>query len=245
MSGERRNPGRRGASALRRRRGPSPRRRLAGPRRSVAISSEPSGLAIRPRRYSAPSLSRIAWPAIGVRHEPSSTASIACSAATQVAVGAWLMAASQPIMRASSTRHSMQTAPWPTAGSISSSGTGVPTCEAEPLQPGQRQQGRLDLAGLALGEPRVDVAAQGDDLQVGPAVAGAGRVRRSAEVPTIAPCLRSAMRVTSPAISTSRASSRGRKAAITRPGRLRRRHVLHAVHGGIDAAATAAPPRSP
>ena len=50
--------------------------------------TEPSGLTISPRRWSRPSVVIMAWPAIGVRQEPSSTASMACSAATQVAVGA-------------------------------------------------------------------------------------------------------------------------------------------------------------
>ena len=42
-------------------------------RRAAAKDSLPSGVTIRPRKTSAPSISR-AWPAIGVRHEPSSTA---------------------------------------------------------------------------------------------------------------------------------------------------------------------------
>ena len=69
--------------------------------------------------------------------------------------------------------------------------------------------------------------------------------RRNAEVPTIAPRFRSAMRATSPAISTSRASSRGRKRRDGQAGQLNRRHVLHAVNGGIDAAGEQRFPRSP
>src|SRR5471032_624422 len=60
---------------------------LAAPLRSVAITWEPSGFRISPRRCSVPSALNVACPAIGVRHEPSRTASIACSAATHVAVG--------------------------------------------------------------------------------------------------------------------------------------------------------------
>ena len=122
-------------------------------------------------------------------------------------------------MRASSTRHSMQTAPWPTAGSISSSGTGVPTC-ARPsrFRPASASSVASTTPRLALGQPRVDIAAQVDDLQVGPAMQElrAPAQRRRCRRPR--PACRSAMRLTSPAISTSRASSRGRKAAITRPG---------------------------
>ena len=54
---------------------------------------------------------------------------------------------------------------------------------AESLQAGQGQQRRLDDAGLALGQPRVDIAAQIDDLEVGPAMQelGAPAQRRGAD----------------------------------------------------------------
>jgi hypothetical protein len=41
--------------------------------------------------------------------------------------------------------------------------------KAQPLQAGEREQRRLDLNALALGQARVDIAAQRDDLQIGAA----------------------------------------------------------------------------
>ncbi len=45
-----------------------------------------------------------------------------------------------------------------------------PRLEPEALEPGGREHGRVAVAGVELGEARVDVAAQHDDLEVGPAM---------------------------------------------------------------------------
>ena len=161
---------------------------------------------------------------------------MACSAATQVAVGAWSMAASQPASWHRPSRHSMQTAPWPTAGSISSSGTGVPTwARPSRFRPARASTVASTIAGVALGEPRVDVAAQVDDLQVGPAMQelGASAQRRGADD--------GALPQVGDALDVARDQHVARILARQEGGddearRLRRRHVLHAVHRGVDAA---------
>ena len=208
----------------------------AGPRRSVAISSEPSGLAIRPRRYSAPSASRIAWPAIGVRHEPSSTASIACSAATQVAVAAWLIAASQPRIRRIVDRGT-RCRPRP-GRRRAASRLPAPACrhaQAEPLEPGQREQGRLDLAGLALG------AAACRHCRAAVTISRSGRRCSSCALPAQRGGADDrTLRQVGDASDVARDQHVARILARQergdhQPGRQRRRHVLHAVHGDIDA----------
>ena len=101
------------------------------PRRVARSTCRPSGEATRARRSISPSTRR-ACAAIGVRHEPSSAASNARSAATQRKVGASSSRASRSRVRGSSARHSMPMAPCATAGSISSTASGVPPAMAEP-----------------------------------------------------------------------------------------------------------------
>ena len=64
----------------------------------------------------------------------------------------------------------MPIAPCATAGSISSTGTmrGDALRQAEPLEAGRRQERRIGDALLELAQPRLDVAAEADDLEVGP-----------------------------------------------------------------------------
>ena len=91
------------------------------------------------------------------------------------------------------TRHSMQTALADRRQHLVLRDRDTDMTEAQPLQAGERGQRRLDLNALALGQARVDIAAQRDDLQIGRRCRSWAR-RRCAEVPTIAPCRRSVTR---------------------------------------------------
>ena len=79
-----------------------------------------------------------AWPAIGVRQEPSSAARKARSQASACPVGTSWIAASIASTRASPMRLSMQIAPWPGAGgkSVERHQVGDDMLEPQPLQPG-------------------------------------------------------------------------------------------------------------
>ena len=84
-------------------------------------------------------------------------------------------------------------------------------------RPAARQQDGVEVVADAA-EPRVDVAADVDDLEVGTSRAAAGRARRGEPVPTRAPS-GSASRVSpSRAHRASRASARSGVAPMTRPG---------------------------
>src|SRR6516165_9684498 len=72
----------------------------AAPCRFVSRTPLPSGLAIKPRKRNRPAATT-AWPAIGVRQEPSSTVRKARSAVSAAAVSAWLTAASSASVRSS------------------------------------------------------------------------------------------------------------------------------------------------
>ena len=86
-------------------------------------------------------------------------------------------------------RASSASAPWPGAGvsSLRLDREGDLLAAPEPAQPGGREHDRVEVALLELAQPRVDVAAQLDDLEVGPAASSWARRRRLA-VPTRAPC---------------------------------------------------------
>ena len=122
-----------------------------------------------PRKFTWP-LATVAWPAIGVRHEPSSAARNARSHASAVAVSA-------------SIDRRQQRAGLGVVGAGLDADRALPDRrqefvelehrrrrigETEPLQPGQRQQRRVGLALVELAQPRLDVAAQIDDPQIGP-----------------------------------------------------------------------------
>ena len=87
----------------------------------------------------------------------------------------------------------MPIAPCATAGSISSIGTGavMRSCEPKPLQPGDRQHGRVRYAVLQLAQARLDVAAKADDARGRAGGCRTCACRRSEDVPTTAPAGRS------------------------------------------------------
>ena len=160
-----------------------------------------------------------AWPPIGVRQEPSSTARKARSAASAVAVSAIVDRGDQ---RA---RRGVVGAGFDPDGALAdrrqeSSGSRMAVAadnEPEPLQSGDRQQRRVDLAGLELAQPRFDIAAQRHDREVRPQALRPSACRRSDAVPTTAPGGRSRKVLALRLMKASRASSRGRKPASTRP----------------------------
>ena len=93
----------------------------------------------------------------------------------------------------------------------------------------------VDDAGLALGEARIDIAAQGDDLQIGPAMeqlrtAAQSRSADDRALPEVGDAMDVARDQHVACILARQKGGDGE--AI----RLRRRHVLHAVHSGVDAA---------
>ena len=105
-----------------------------------------------------------------MRQEPSSSARKARSAARAAAVSSSEIGWSARSARASALRAVIAIAPWPGrrkepieaehgAGAIG---------EAEPLQPGEREQGRADHPALGLAQPRLDIPAQEHRLKVRP-----------------------------------------------------------------------------
>ena len=116
------------------------------------------------------SLSIRAWPPIGVRQEPSSTARKARSAATRgrgigiVDLGderarRGIVGAGLDADRALADRRQKFV-------DVEQCRRGVE--QAEPLQAGDREQRRVGLAGLDLAQPRLDIAAQRHDGEIRP-----------------------------------------------------------------------------
>ena len=220
----RENPDRRAPSTRGRRRAHFAASEV-GPRRSVAIDSEPSGLAIRPRRWSEPSAVMIAWPAIGVRHEPSSACKKARSAheRSRSVHGGWRPAAREcaVVARALDADRALADG----GQHLVDPDRRADMAETEPLQSGERQQCRVDVA-----VPRACAAASSTlprrrRSQIRPALEQLAW-RRSEAVPTMAPFGRSAIAPTSPADERvagilARQEGRDRKAV-----RQRGRHVL-------------------
>ncbi len=87
------------------------------------------------------------------------------------------------------TLHSMQTALADRRQHLVLRDRDTDMTEAQPLQAGEREQRRLDLNALALGQARVDIAAQRDDLQIGAATQelGAPAQRGGADDRTLPP----------------------------------------------------------
>ena len=117
--------------------------------------------------------------------------------------------------------------------------------QAQPPQAGGGKHDGIPALGLELAQARVDVAADGLDRRGPAAPRGAARAGAGST------CRYRARRgsvATGPGrrpTSTSRASSRRGNAAEPQPGGGLGRQVLEAVHGQIDLARAAAPPRSP
>src|SRR5262249_12340516 len=85
-----------------------------GPVRDTASGALPSGFTIRPEKCTTPPASR-AWPAIGVLHDPSSTARNARSHARAIAASASLIASTSARLWSSSALASIAMTPCPTA----------------------------------------------------------------------------------------------------------------------------------
>ena len=84
----------------------------SGVHRSVWKTAEPLGAATRPRKARCPSSVRCAYPAIGVRHEPSRAVKKARSQITAKRVSSWFKAASSLPVAPSPSRHAMPIAPY-------------------------------------------------------------------------------------------------------------------------------------
>ena len=129
----------------RRRSSPHPR---SAPATAVSCAALPSGFTIRPRKCSTPPDS-VAWPAIGVRHEPSSTARKARSQATAIG-GIGVIDARQHVARAA-----VVVARFDADGALRRPPAGIlrrdmicgrVRLQPEPLQPGEREHRGVGLA---------------------------------------------------------------------------------------------------
>ena len=170
------------------------------------------------------------------------------SAVTASAVGCVIDAArAGAAIATSSPRISMPMAPCATAGSISSVGTGAVMRSARPrrIRPARPAGSRRRRPPLELAQPRLDVAAQGHDREVGaqaphlslaPQRGGADHraLRQLGEAGGLG-----ADEGVAHVLARQEAGDRSRPAGSTR------RHVLHGVHGEVDRRRPAAPPRSP
>ena len=126
--------------------------------------------AARSGRETATRLRRkAAWPAIGVRQEPSSTARKARSAAERgrgVADHRWRPADAH--VRVSPSRASIAMRPArPRAKTPRSQNRRRGVGEPQPFEPGERQQSGVDLAGIELAQARLDIAADVHHREIG------------------------------------------------------------------------------
>ena len=141
----------------------------------------------------------VAWPAIGVRHEPSSTARNARSAASALAV-VGVIDRRQQVSRPSVVAARLDgdgALPDRRQKVVDVEHRGRRVRQAEPLQSGQRQQRGVGRALVELAQARLDIAAQRHDPEIGtqpqrPAPAGATTrcrwSRRAAAPGWILPC---------------------------------------------------------
>src|SRR5208282_4736579 len=160
------------------------------------------------------------WPraAIGVRQEPSRAASIARSAATQAALpGSWSGSRSGP-SRSSAARHSIASAPWPTAGSMISGDRISVTNRASPSRssphsastsPSTSPASSLPIRVFTL--PRIGTIRRSGRRRSNCAW------RRSDAVPMLAPLGKPERLGAFAEINASRGSSRGNTQAISSP----------------------------
>ena len=111
------------------------------------------------------------------------------SQATAVAETASLSGSSSARVLASSLRQVTPIAPCATAGSISSVERIAVACDgkAKPLEPGEREQRGVGLPLAELLEPRLDIAAEIDDPEIGTKPLHLRLRAASDEVPTTAP----------------------------------------------------------
>ena len=160
----------------------------------------------------------VARPPIGVRHEPSSAASIARSAATQAALAASFSGPSSRCNAASPARHSTASAPWPTAGSISSVDRISLATSALPSRSSPH-----NASTSASTSPAASLSSRVPTLPRIGAIARSGRarsncaVRRNDAVPTRASLGNCASGMPPRDTSTSRGLSRGRIQPISSP----------------------------
>ncbi len=161
----------------------------------------------------------MACPAIGVRHEPSSSNSIARSASAHHWVGASTNAATNSRTPGASSRHSTATMPCPTAGRKSS---GSSVAHATSVRPRRFKPARANTVASA--NPSLNLAIRVSTLPRKSITRRSGRRwsscarRRKDDVPITAFCGKSANARPSAVKRTSRGSSRGSAAASTKPG---------------------------
>ena len=111
----------------------------------------------------------MAWPAIGVRQEPSSTARKARSAAQRGGGVAIVDGVEQRARARVVVARLDGDDPLPDRGQefVAGSIAVAAAAQAEALEAGEREQGGVDLAGVELAQARLDVAAKGHHREVG------------------------------------------------------------------------------
>ena len=135
-----------------------------------------------------PPFDTVASPAIGVRQEPSSAAWKARSQAS-ASLGIVVVERRDDLARAR-----VGLADLDADGALRERGQRnrssicvARRSQAEALQPGEREQHRIHLAGVELAQARVDIAAQQHDVEIGTRAQRPAPARRTELVPTRAP----------------------------------------------------------